>query len=185
VNLERRSAVELQAAGTNSSPSLQGYAAVFDSKSQDLGGFREIIRRGAFKRSLGSNEIDPLALHSHLPHIVLGRKSAGTLYLAEDERGLKFKIDLADTQTARELRVAVERGDIRGASFGFNTPPGGDSWNVVGGEAIRELRDVTLFEISVTPAPAYTDTSVAVRAFNARYSPPPGLRAAKLYLETV
>ncbi len=61
---ERRVAVELRAGGDQKSPRLVGHAAVFNSQSQDLGGFVEIIRPGAFTRSLASGDQDQLALCS-------------------------------------------------------------------------------------------------------------------------
>src|SRR5436190_17332076 len=121
--IERRAAIELRAGG-NKSPQLVGHAAVFDTPSQDLGGFTEIVLPGAFKRTLGSTR-DPLALVQHMPQLVLGRRSAGTLRLQEDARGLAYEIDLPPTQAAADLLVSVERGDVRGASFAFSTPKGG------------------------------------------------------------
>jgi HK97 family phage prohead protease len=158
--IERRAAVELRAA---SGKRLVGYGAVFDRPSRDLGGFTEIVRPGAFKRTLESNALDPLALVQHLPHIVLGRRSAGTLRLHEDGKGLAFEIDVPDTTAARDLLVSVERGDVSGASFAFVVPAGGDHWDVRGDTMIRELRDVSLHEITITASPAYADTSVALR----------------------
>jgi HK97 family phage prohead protease len=183
VNLERRAAVELRASG-GKTPKLVGYASVFDSPSQDLGGFIEIVKPGAFARTLQSNERDPLALVQHLPHLVLGRRSAGTLRLAEDAKGLHFEIDPPDTVVARDLMVSVERGDIRGASFAFNVPRGGDRWDVRGDKAVRELRDVDLHEITVTAQPAYTDTTVALRTYQHRFVPVSRLRMAKRWLES-
>lgn len=182
--LERRAAIELRAAG-GKTPRLVGYAAVFDSPSQDLGGFTEIVKPGAFTRTLKSGP-DPLALVQHMPQLVLGRRSAGTLRLAQDTRGLEFEIDVPDTTTARDLLVSVERGDVQGASFAFSTPKGGDAWNVRGENVIRELRDVDLHEITITANPAYLDTSVARRALTAiagNYSF--RLGAVRRFLETV
>ena len=186
MNTERRSALELRVSG-GSSPALRrlvGYAAVFDSASEDLGGFTEIVRQGAFKRSLESSKTDPLALVAHIPHLVLGRRSAGTLRLAEDSKGLSFEIDMPDTTTARDLMVSVERGDIRGASFAFNVAPDGDKWDVQGEQVIRELRDVTLHEITITPTPAYPDTEVARRALDTVIRPRPRLMLARRFIET-
>jgi HK97 family phage prohead protease len=156
---------------------------VFDSPSQDLGGFTEIIRPGAFKRTLAANDSDPLALVHHMPHLVLGRTSAGTLRLSEDARGLAFEVDLPETQAARDLLVSVERGDIRGASFAFTVPSGGDHWEQRGGQVTRELRDVDLYEITITPSPAYLDTSVARRSFAGRYTR--SIDRNRLWLETI
>jgi hypothetical protein len=180
---ERRTAIELRFAGSKSAPRLEGYAAVFDKASDDLGGFVEHVRRGAFARTLREGKLDPLALVHHMPHLVLGRRSAGTLKLAEDDKGLAFEIALPDIQTARDLAVSVERGDVKGASFAFTVPPGGDKWTFADGAAIRELLDVDLHEISITATPAYPDTEVAKRALGALRSRP-RLAHLKRYLET-
>jgi len=180
---ERRPALELRARG-GKTPRLEGYAAVFDSPSEDLGGFIEYVRPGAFKRSLQSNRADPMALVHHLPHLVLGRRSAGTLRLSEDSKGLQFEVDLPDTGTARDLLVSVERGDIRGASFAFTIAPQGDRWNVQGDLVTRDLLDVDLHEITITPTPAYPDTEVARRAL-ASFKAPHRVALARRFLETL
>lgn len=180
---ELRTAFELRTV-KGKTPRLAGYAAVFDSASDDLGGFTETIRPGAFARSLQDNKSDPLALVHHMPHLVLGRRSAGTLRLNEDKKGLAFEIDLPDTQTARDVATSVERGDIRGASFAFSVPGGGDRWTFGAGVARRELLDVDLHEITITARPAYPDTEVAQRTL-AALSPRPHFMAARRYLETV
>jgi HK97 family phage prohead protease len=186
MNMERRTAIELRAAGDAKSPRLVGYAAVFNSPSADLGGFIEIVKPGAFTRSLQSNSRDPLALVQHLPHLVLGRRSAGTLRLLEDSKGLQFEIDPPDTVAARDLMTSVARGDITGASFAFSVSKGGDKWEVRGDKVFRELRDVDLQEITVTAQPAYSDTSVALRTLAALTSNYPlRLGAVRRFLETV
>lgn len=181
--IERRCAVELRAGGDKKSPRLVGHAAIFNSPSQDLGGFIEIVMPGAFTRTLKTDR-DPLALVQHMPQLVLGRRSAGTLKLIEDARGLAFEIDVPDTTTARDLLVSVERGDVRGASFAFSTPAGGDRWEVRGDKVVRELVDVDLHEITITASPAYLDTSVARRSFEIKFAPP-RLRSLRRFLETV
>ena len=182
-SLEPR-AVPVGSSKTSSPGRLVGHAAVFDSPSEDLGGFTEIIRRGAFARSLASDKTDPLALVQHLPHLVLGRRSAGTLRLSEDEKGLAFEVDLPDTTAARDLATSVKRGDISGASFAFTVPDGGDKWTVAGEHVLRELVDVDLHEITVTAVPAYPDTSVAKRALDL-IRPRPRLNLARRFLETI
>lgn len=180
---ERRPALELRAIG-GSTPKLEGYAAVFDRASEDLGGFVEYVRPGAFKRSLASNRLDPMALVHHMPHLVLGRRSSGTLRLSEDSRGLHFEVDLPNTTTARDLAVSVERGDIRGASFAFTTADNGDRWNVNGDLVTRDLLDVDLHEITITPTPAYPDTEVAKRALATLTTPRRGVLLARRFLES-
>ncbi|HEY1647485.1 MAG TPA: HK97 family phage prohead protease [Terracidiphilus sp.] len=145
------------------SRSLSGYAATFGDLSQDLGGFKEKIQRGAFKQSLKNNP-DVLCLYGHDDNQILGRVSSGTLSISEDAKGLKFTCKLPDTSTAKDLIALMERGDISQMSFGFMVNPQGDSWDEVGGQLVRTLISVTLYEVSVVGQPAYTSTSVNLRS---------------------
>jgi uncharacterized protein len=144
--------------------SIGGYAAVFDSLSQDLGGFREKLQPGCFAKSLAETYKDPLCLYGHDMNQILGRVSSGTLSIAEDSRGLRFSCKLPDTSTARDLIALMERGDVSQMSFGFSVPEGGDDWDEVGGQIVRTLLQVVLYEISVVGQPAYTSTSVNLRS---------------------
>lgn len=180
--MERRSTIELRLAGAKTAPRLVGYAAVFDKPSEDLGGFIEYVRRGAFTRTLREGR-DVVAMVHHNPALVLGRASAGTLRLSEDETGLAFDVELPDTQAGRDIAVSVGRGDIRGASFGFTIAKNGDRWTNGEGRAKRELLDVDLFDVTVTSAPAYPDTSVARRALE-RIQARPRLGLVLRYLDT-
>lgn len=145
---------------------LSGYAAVYGSLSQDLGGFVEVIRPGAFTRSLtGADGIR--ALYEHDAHKLLGNTRSGTLKLTEDAHGLAFELSLPNTSYATDLGVLVERGDIAGCSFGFTVPAGGDAWEMRSGQLTRDLLTVDLQEITITSNPAYRDTTVAVRSMDA------------------
>jgi uncharacterized protein len=142
---------------------LAGYAATFDSPA-DLGPFVEVVRPGAFTRSLRTPSAI-LALYDHERRSVLGKVSAGTLRLNADTKGLAFELDLPDTTVGRDLAVLVQRGDVAGCSFGFLVPTGGDTWRTApDGKPMRELRSVDLHEVTITPTPAYADTSVAMRS---------------------
>lgn len=141
---------------------IRGYAAVFDSMSQPLGGFREVIRKGAFRKAL--NDGDIRALWNHDPNYVLGRKSARTLQLNEDEKGLFSRITPPDTQWARDLMQSIQRGDVSQMSFGFRVVK--DNWLPAGqdGLPVRELLSVQLFDVSPVTFPAYPQTEVHVRS---------------------
>jgi HK97 family phage prohead protease len=141
---------------------LTGYAAVFNSLSEDLGGFRERILPGAFSRTIKTADVR--ALINHDPSRVLGRTTTGSLTLAEDSKGLKFTCSLPATTYASDLIESVRRGDISQCSFGFQARE--DRW-VPGqkqGNSIRELIDVDLFDVSAVTYPAYTDTSIQERS---------------------
>lgn len=166
-------AIELRTSGGLTSPAkgkLAGYAAVFNSESQDLGGFVEVIRPGAFAASLGDGA-NVSALWQHADNALLGTTRAGTLRLREDQRGLAFELDLPPTTVGNDLAVLVERGDVAGCSFGFRVRTNGDKWEVRGSTVVRELLDVQLIEITLTHDPAYIDTTVAKRSLAANLTP--------------
>ena len=123
---------ELRAGGgsnkNDSSPFLTGYSALYNSMSQNLGGFKERIAPGTFTRALKEKQ-DVRFLFNHSADAgVLGRVKSGTLTLSEDARGLAFRCDLPDTQQARDLHTSIKRGDLDSCSFAFSVAPGGESW---------------------------------------------------------
>jgi len=139
---------------------IVGYAAVFNALSDDLGGFREKIDPGAFKKTIVADDIR--ALKNHNSDYVLGRNTKKTLILAEDQRGLKIEIIPPDAQWARDLMVSIDRGDIDQMSFGFRTIA--HRWEGEGTDEVRTLMEVKLFDVSPVTFPAYPDTEVALRS---------------------
>jgi uncharacterized protein len=182
IDIERRSAATdplvLEERGEDKAPVLRGYAAVFNTLSQDLGGFREQILPGAFAEALTS-DVRLLVNHEGLP---LARTASGTLKLAEDERGLlvEAQLDPANPMVT-QLRSAMQRGDVSQMSFGFSVKPGGQDWaKNDDGVSIRTLKSVRLFDVSVVSFPAYLDTSVAVRSLDAWNADHTGPRRPRL-----
>ena len=153
---------ELRAATEEKPPMLVGYAARFNSWSDDLGGFTERIRPGAFKTALMSSDVRALYNHdtNQLP---LGR-TPKTLRLVEDTKGLLVEIDLPDTQQARDLQTSIGRGDVNQMSFGFSVAENGDEWKEKDGIAKRTINEIKeLFDVSPVVFPAYPQTKIAVR----------------------
>jgi HK97 family phage prohead protease len=167
--IERRmfSGVEFRAVREDGKPTkLEGYAAVFNQPSEDLGGFRETIKPGAFTDTLAA-KADVRALFNHDPNFVLGRSKSGTLRLAQDNTGLRISCDMPDTQVARDLMTLCERGDIDQMSFGFYVDE--ENWNQskdANGDVVysRELVKCSLFDVSAVTYPAYPQTSVEARS---------------------
>lgn len=163
--IERRfiPATEIRADTEGETQRIVGYAALFNSRSQDLGGFTEVIAPGAFKDAIGASDIR--SLFNHDPNLVLGRVKSGTLRVEEDERGLKIENDLPDTQVGRDLLVSMNRGDVDQMSFAFRIAQGGDVWEERDGAVVRTITKVAeLFDVSPVTYPAYADTTVAVRS---------------------
>jgi HK97 family phage prohead protease len=133
---------------------FEGYASVFNSESEDLGGFREVVAPGAFKRSLRSRN-DIKLLWNHDTGAVLGSTRAGTVTLVEDERGLKVRAQLPNTTLGRDTAELIRRGDVDSMSFGFSVIK--DTWDETGTN--RTLNAVRLHECSVVAFPAYGGTA--------------------------
>lgn len=155
--------VEVRAADGKAT-GIRGYAAKFDVLSENLGGFREQIKPGAFADVL---EDDVRALLNHDPNFVLGRTLSGTARIGQDDTGLWYEVDMPDTQTARDLMELIRRGDVSQSSFAFRVAPDGDSWDE-DAETGAVIRSITkfgrLYDVSPVTYPAYPDATVGTRA---------------------
>ena len=162
-NLEVRNLlepVEVHGAGSGRLVAT-GYAARFDTLSQNLGGFVERIAPTAFRKTL--KEADVRALFNHSPDALLGRSAAGTLRMQADKEGLAYEIDLPDTTVGRDVATLLERGDITGSSFGFRTIS--DAWSETNdGFPLRTLKEVALRDVGPVTFPAYVEASSALRS---------------------
>jgi len=142
---------------------IEGYAAKFDTYSENLGGFVEVIRAGAFKRALADDRIKGKYEHE----LTLARSGAGTLRVSEDATGLPYEIDINPRDSeAMNVLARVERGDVAHSSFAFSLPKNGDTWTETEqGFPLREINSVArLFDVSVVSDPAYEDTQASARA---------------------
>ncbi|MDM4718463.1 HK97 family phage prohead protease [Micromonospora sp. WMMA1363] len=155
--MERRilqSEVATRSVGDNR-VAVVGYAYTFDARSEDLGGFREMVASGAGRESIAEDDIR--ALVNHDANLILGRNRAGTLRLAEDSTGLEYEIFVDERQSyVRDLLVALERGDVTQSSFGFLVAPSGEGWTRdADGFPLRTIRAMKLFDVSPVTYPAY------------------------------
>ena len=165
--LERRGlATEftLETRGDGQLPTIRGHAAVFAQLSDNLGGFREQIKPGAFDPVMDN---DVRALFNHNDDHVLGRSTSGTLTLGLDAAGLTYDIDTPDTQQARDLVTLIKRGDVSQSSFGFNVDE--DKWDEDDdGRIVRTIITFKkLWDVSPVTFPAYPQTDVAARSMTA------------------
>ena len=157
--LERRAwlggRVELRAAEDGQRRIVQR-AVPYGELSVDLGGWREVIVAGAF-----DIDGDIRALWQHDAAMVIGRTTAGTLLLRDDESGIYAESVPPDTSWARDALISIERGDVTGSSFGFYVDA--DEWVLTEREVIRRVKRGTLVEVSPVTFPAYPATSTSVR----------------------
>lgn len=155
----RVNSTEIEVRAEGDGMSFSGYASVFNSPSEDLGGFIEYVAPGAFKRSLQArNEIK--LLWNHDTSEPLASVRGGSLQLVEDSRGLKVTAKLPNTTRGRDVAELLRSKVIDSMSFGFNVIK--DSWSNNG--SVRTLESVRLSEVSVVTFPAYTATTATVRS---------------------
>ena len=162
MSYERRTAtegVELREEGDTLT--AIGYAAIFDRLSGNLGGFLERVSPGSFRSTL--KQADVTALFNHDPNNLLGRSSAGTLRLTEDDKGLRYEVDLPFTTLGRDVAELLRRRDLIGSSFGFRTIA--DEWGETeDGYPLRTLQEVALRDVGPVVYPAYSDTEASLRS---------------------
>ena len=139
---------------------VEGYASVFNSMSEDLGGFREIILPGAFSEVLDN---DVRALYNHDSNYLLARTTSGTLELKEDDKGLYYRFEMPNTSYGNDMLELFRRGDLSQSSFGFTVEK--DSWRMEEGQHVRYIERVgSLFDVSPVVYPAYASASSGLRS---------------------
>lgn len=140
---------------------IEGYFAVFNSVYNIAPGMSESIAPGAFGNTIGG---DVRALINHDTTLVLGRTTAGTLELREDDRGLWGRIAInPNDRSALDAFERVKRGDVTQCSIGFDILSE-DTDISEDGSVHWTIREVKLWEVSVCTFPAYEETAISARA---------------------
>ena len=153
----------------NDGRTVEGYAAVFNSETEIGGWYTEIIEAGAFDAALTRS--DCRALFNHDANHLLARQSSGTLSLDVDDKGLKYRFTAPNTGCGNDILEMMNRGDLKESSFAFTVKE--QSWEEEKDEAgnwtyRRRIKEVDLlFDVSPVTYPAYADTTVAKRSFDA------------------
>jgi HK97 family phage prohead protease len=143
-----------------------GYAAKFGVLSLDLGDFVERIDPGAFglvaERRGRRKPLETRALWNHDPNYPLARYP-GTLRMTVDEVGLRYEFPVPDTTYGRDIASNIRAGIVKGSSFSFTVPSGGDSWAVEDGRSVRTIQRIdSLLDVGPVTFPAYPDADVKV-----------------------
>ena len=142
---------------------IEGYAAVFNKDSEDFGGWHERIAPGAFSEVLSD---DAVALFNHDMNLVLGRNGANVT-LEQDNKGLRYKVKLPDTTLARDLKQLIKDGIIHQSSFAFTVSE--QEWKHNDKQpSVRTITKIKrLYDVSPVTTPAYRDSTVGARSFEA------------------
>ena len=149
---------------------ITGYAIVFNTESENLGNFIEVIDRDAVTPELIANsDIKLLYNHDEMQGILArSKRGKGTLNISIDERGVKYSAILPNTTLGNDVLESIRRGDLDSCSFAFTLDTNGDNWTKIKDNLYK--RTITkfseLFDFSVVVTPAYSSTSVSARALD-------------------
>ena len=140
-----------------------GHASIYDSRSNNLGGFYEYIAKGAFTDEL-IGKSDVRALINHNPDKVLARSTSGTLKLQADDKGLRYEFQIPETSYGKDLAINLKNGNISQSSFAFTLQ--NDEWSSDDdGNDIRTITAIDrLYDISAVTYPAYNEAESYVVA---------------------
>lgn len=127
---------------------ISGLAASFGPTPDRQG---DVIRRGAFRKSLADHQTSGTTVGLHWAHqleAVVGRWTD----IEETTAGLAVtgRLNLKTTQ-GRDAFEHVAAGDTLGLSIGFSTPENGRKYL---GAGVFELSEIALWEISIVSSPA-------------------------------
>ena len=153
-----RSGPEVRSSGEEQT--VSGLGIVYDSWTELFPGFKEKINQGAAKR-----EKEVKSFVNHNPDNVLSTtESNPPLELEEEEGGVRYTSPVPPTSYGENLKINLERGNVKGSSFAFYIPEGGDRlWEDEDGVIHREIDKLYYREIGPVTDPAYIDTSASVR----------------------
>ena len=150
---------EIEFRNTDTELTISGYAITFDSLSENLGGFKEVIDRRALD---GVDFSDVYLLSQHRSEDVLASTAAKTMSVQVTDKGLYFSATLANTTLGRDTYELVKRGDLKSMSFAFTAEE--DSWNVHTNPQTRSIKKIgKISELSIVTNPAYKTSTVAKR----------------------
>ena len=128
-------------------PYIEGYALKFGTRSENMGGFVEMLSKNCLDNTDMNNVV---ALYNHDESYPLARNTvpsgAGSLELKVDDTGLYFRLTPTETTYAKDL---------------FSLAPSGSEWIWDEDDKVY-IRTITaikrLWDVSIVTIPAYPDT---------------------------
>ena len=158
--------IKARSANDDSKMVLEGYALKFEKETELWKGFKEVIRKGALDNTDMSRVF---LLFNHNDDVILAGTSNNSLELQVDDIGLKFRAELVDTQTSKEVYTLAKQGLLTKCSFSFRTAKNGYKYSRIDDKnELGEIVDIeTLYDVAVVTYPAYDDTEVYTRDIKA------------------
>lgn len=158
--------IKARSANDDSKMVLEGYALKFEKETELWKGFKEVIRKWALDNTDMSRVF---LLFNHNDDVILAGTSNNSLELQVDDIGLKFRAELVDTQTSKEVYTLAKQGLLTKCSFSFRTAKNGYKYSRIDDKnELGEIVDIeTLYDVAVVTYPAYDDTEVYARDIKA------------------
>lgn len=150
---------ELRAALDNDEPVVTGRAIVYNSWSEDLGGWREVIQPGAIEL-----EDDLRILFDHDTSMVIGRTKSGTATAVDDGMGVVMRATPPNTTWAKDMLESMKRGDIDQMSFRMMVLDDDFTYDPVSDIVKRTVKRAAVSELSIVSMPAYAETAATTRS---------------------
>lgn len=147
-------------------PKIRGIAPPWNSKSVDLGGFREVFLPSAFDKFLAKRKVDVPLLFNHDPNQILARTTNGTLRIEKSDKGLAYEGDPVPTADSEKVLTLIRTKTIFGSSFAFtvNGTKGETFEEDERGNILRTISDATLWDVSPVTNAAYPASSLSARS---------------------
>lgn len=146
---------------------IEGYALKFESESKNLGGFVEVISRGALDGVLKISDVVCVFNHNgeSIP-LARSKNGKGSLTLEIDDVGLMYRFEAPNTANGNELLEAIKRGDIDSSSFAFTVNKSDTEISKRSdGLLLRRINKFNkIIDVSPVTRPAYEATSVSCRS---------------------
>ena len=140
---------------------LRGYPILFNTETNIYDFWYGEVRETILPTALNGTDLTDVYLitgHNIEPDKVLGRNNVN-MRMEVDDTGLFFECKLPNTQLARDIYNLIEEGIVDGMSFGFTC-----SDEVNEATMTRTITHIDeLFEVTITPFPAYKEASVIVQ----------------------
>jgi HK97 family phage prohead protease len=143
---------------------IEGYAIVFNSETligdEEYGFIEEIDNRALSETKMK----DVPMKYNHMDSfLILARTRNKSLTLTIDNKGLKVRAELLDTNTNQDIYKMVRSGLLDKMSFAFTVDE--QVWNREGKIPKRTITKIErLYDVSVVDTPAYDATSIYARS---------------------
>lgn len=139
-----------EAADGSDGRTIEGYAVLFDRKSEVEPGVFEMIRKGALTPFRGK-------VHLRSKHLAMGGVEIGMVELEEDDKGLKIRARISNTVAGNDALELIRDKVLTDLSVGFYEKPGYVS---VDSTNTRIVNRGDLFEVALTHQAAHVGAMV-------------------------